>query len=129
MPEAPKRITGQRPPVGEEANWNWAYRNKTPIEFQGHTYLITGMTRGIPPTYVLELQKPAPVKELPRCATCKHWKQSRKDNSQGNCNAVVMGEEYPEPKPPMFILIDYYETPLETRPDFGCVLHEPKEGG
>lgn len=64
---------------------------------------------------------------MPRCATCEHWVHDGPHT--GKCakqSAIVttlsVGLSDPTDFPASVV------RPLRTAPDFGCVLHEPKEG-
>lgn len=62
---------------------------------------------------------------MPRCATCKHWNETPAYlNATGRrCNLLTFGDQKL-----VFIRVDYdYEHEVYTEPEFGCVLHEPKE--
>lgn len=58
-----------------------------------------------------------------RCATCKHWDNSlvwAAEAQAGFCGKLSNGVIYVEGERPHAFAID-------TPPDFGCVLHEPKQ--
>ena len=60
---------------------------------------------------------------MPRCATCEHWVHDGPHT--GKCakqSAIVTTLSDPTDFPAPVVRL------LRTAPDFGCVLHEPKEG-
>lgn len=69
-----------------------------------------------------------------RCETCRFW-QGREDMTPGlvgglgSCGAIRDWAEYGDDRAPngeKAVLSSYDGAGLWTRPDFGCVLHEPK---
>lgn len=86
--------------------------------------------------------------DMPRCATCRHWENiwaipEHKVQEEGGC-ALTMAEthpdtenewwqfSHPESKARTIWFFPDDETfvraMLVTEADFGCVLHEPKDG-
>jgi hypothetical protein len=65
-----------------------------------------------------------------RCATCKHWEGDAEDGS-GCCARISLEGKTDDPGHAYMVAIGDDEThayaDMYTGPDFGCVLHEPKE--
>ena len=59
---------------------------------------------------------------MPRCETCTHWTLgSWVSDGYGQCDVATYGTHVVKIQ-----LHGMGDTLLETAPDFGCVLHEPK---
>lgn len=66
-------------------------------------------------TLIIKLDRAQVLECLPRCETCKHFQPYALDATEMYCHApAIVDESGILFKPPS--------------PDFGCVLHEPKEG-
>ncbi len=75
---------------------------------------------------------------MQRCKTCKHWGRNRGSNHDESrrlksCSAPgvlygYMAQSYDETPDNGALVEDDEGWGMNTGPDFGCVLHEPKEG-
>jgi len=68
------------------------------------------------------------VTVIQRCETCKYWAEGAQGNEGfGTCQRI--DDNYPpEPDTQAMIQTAYYGSSwMETRPDFGCTLHERKD--
>ncbi len=60
-----------------------------------------------------------------RCRTCKHWDTPEDQRGYAECGAIPCRDEPQDA--PAYTSDDYgAHSPVYTRPDFGCILHEPR---
>ncbi len=66
-----------------------------------------------------------------RCETCRHWTRRNKNGDDlGLCGAITDNDSFnyrqnPAPNGEKAVLCSYDGSSLWTKPDFGCVLHQP----
>lgn len=61
--------------------------------------------------------------DYPRCATCKHWTRDH------HCERAQSDFGYATDSGSLAVAhdVESYKAYLETKPDFGCVMHEPRD--
>ncbi len=63
---------------------------------------------------------------MQQCKTCKFWEAGRFSGGWGRCRAIEPEVKQP-PEPRAEMVTTDPNSMLATSPDFGCVLHTPKE--
>ncbi len=58
-----------------------------------------------------------------RCESCRHWKPTPKGLGEGECYQLLWSGADNGPH----VWGEYADLTIAVTPDFGCVLHEPKE--